>query len=277
MTKRRGALVLGTLLAFGAAACEDAGTGPNAIDDAAILAEAALVAADGMFQDLSLVQDPGLQGIGFLGVGTGPALMGGMGGQCQYLGTGATYQCPNLVRDGFTFTRVVTFYDGAGNPQEDGFDPTTTDGIHLEFTAEGTRERAFWTAEIERSRDMWLTELLSDAHHLSGQGQESVYRSGNPQDGSTMTFDMTADATWDDVVHLQPRAEHPYPESGTVTREIFVEVTKDGEVVGGRNVTAVITFNGTQYVTMNVGGEEFEIDLAERAVNRRWGKAGGNG
>ena len=90
-----------------------------------------------------------------------------------------------------------------------------------------------------------------------------------------MTFDMVVDIAWNDVVHIQPREEHPYPESGTISRDIYVEVTRDGEVVGGRDVTAVVTFNGTQYVTMDVDGEQFEIDLAEREVTRRWGGMGG--
>jgi len=268
-------LVVGSLVAGATAACDDAGTAPNALDDDLVVAEAALVAADGMFQDLSLAQDPGLTAVGFGGMGTGASLVGGMGGQCQHLGSGGTYQCPNLVRDGFTFTRTVTFFDADGNEQVDGFDAATTDGIHLVTEAAGTRERAFWTATMERSRDMWLTELLTDAHHLNGEGHESVDRSGNPQDSGEMSFDMTVDVRWDDVVHLQPREEHPYPESGTITRDIFVEVTRDGEVIGGRDVTAVITFNGTQYVTMNVDGEEIEIDLAAREVKGRWG--GGRG
>jgi hypothetical protein len=277
MTKWIRGVGFGSAVVLAAAACDDAGTAPEALDDAAIRAEAALVAADGMFQDLSLAQDPGLQDFGFGGMGAGPGLVGGMGGQCQHLGSGPTYQCGSMVRDGFTFTREVTFYDAGGNIQVEGFDPAETDAIHLVVDAEGTRERAFWSASIERSRDMWLEELLSDAHHLRGEGHSLVYRSGNPQDGGEMTFDMTVDVTWGDVVHLQPREEHPYPESGTITREIFVEVTRDGEVVGGRDVTAVVTFNGTQYVTMDVDGEEYEIDLAEREVMRRWGRRSGQG
>ena len=94
-----------------------------------------------------------------------------------------------------------------------------------------------------------------------------------------MTFDMNVEITWENVVHIQPREDNPWPASGTITREIFVEVTKDGEVVGGRNVTTVVEFNGTQYVTMLVDGEPVEIDLAEGGVNARLGGNGrfGNG
>jgi hypothetical protein len=276
-------VVLGLFLVLGGVACEDMGTEPNAIDDRIIRAEAALVAADGMFQDLDLVQDPGLQDFGFDGMGAGPMLSGGNGGnggnggQCQGMGSGGGFRCGQMARGGFTFEREVTFSDLAEIVQPDGFDKATTDGIHMVVNGEGTRETSFWTATMERSRDMWMTGLLSDAHHLNGEGHSAVHKSGNPQDGSAMTFDMTVGVVWDDVVHFQPRADHPYPESGSITRDIFVQVTKDGEIVRGRDVITVITFNGTQFVTMKVDGEPVEIDLAEKGVKGRMGFGGGNG
>ena len=44
-------LAIGCIVALGAAACDDAGTEPDPIDDAALRANVALVAADGVFQD----------------------------------------------------------------------------------------------------------------------------------------------------------------------------------------------------------------------------------
>lgn len=270
-------LALGLFLVLGTVACDDMGTEPNALDAEIIRAEAALVAADGMFQDLSLAQDPGLQDVGFDGMGGGLLLAGGQGGQCQGMGSGGTFDCGQMARDGFTFTREATFYNAEGEVQLEGFDESTTDGIHLLVNGEGSREWSFWSVTMTRSRDMWMTELLSDEHHLNGEGSSAVYKSGNPQDGSAMTFDMTVGVVWDDVVHVQPREEHPYPESGSITRDIFVEVTKDGEIVGGRDVMTVVHFNGTQYVTMIVDGVEVEIDLAEKGVNERFGNNCGLG
>lgn len=275
-------LALGLVL--GTVACEDAGTEPRVIDGELIRAEAALVAADGMFQDLDLVQDPGLQVVGFDGIGTGLMLAGGQGGQggnggqCQATGTQGAFNCGQMARDGFTFERIVTFYDADGATQE-AFDPATTDQIHLVMDGEGTRERSFWTATMTRHRDMWMTDLLTDEHVLNGTGTSTVDRSGNPQDGSEMTFDMNVEITWENVVHVQPKEDNPWPKSGTITREIFVQVTKDGEIVGGRDVTTVVEFNGTQFVTMLVDGEPVEIDLAEKGVNARLGGNGrfGNG
>jgi len=266
----------GLCLVLGTVACDGLGTEPTAIDDGIVLAEAALVAADGMYQDLDLVQDPGLEDVGFDGVGTGMLLAVEGESQCQRMGSGGTFTCAPMTRDGFTFDREVTYYD-ANEEVQDAFEKTTTDGIHLVINGEGTRERNFWTVTMERDRDMWMTELLSAEHHLNGEGSSAIHRSGNPGDGSARTFDMTVSVVWDDVVHVQPRAENPYPLSGTITREIFVEVTVDGEVVGGRDVTTVVTFDGNQFVTMLVDGEPVEIDLAEEGVNKRFGNFGGNG
>jgi hypothetical protein len=65
-----------------------------------------------------------------------------------------------------------------------------------------------------------------------------------------------------------PRAENPWPLSGTITRVITVVITNgpNGDVTHER--TVVITFNGTQFVTLTVNGEEFELDLAARLSDR---------
>jgi len=160
MKKWTKTLGLAGVVALGTVACDGLGTEPNRLNDAAIRAEAALVAADGMFQDLSLAQDPGLQAIGFGGMGSGRGMIGPMGGNgpCQGQGQGA-FNCPNLAREGFTFTREVTFLDAEGEVQPGGFDATSTNAIHLVSDASGTVGKAFWTATMERSRDMLISGL----------------------------------------------------------------------------------------------------------------------
>ncbi len=273
-------LVGGLVLLLGAAACDDLGPKEATVTDGIIQAEAALVAVDGMFQDLDVVQDPGIQELGFYGMAAGEFFAGSQGvhgSGCQAKGTGGSFSCGEMSRDGFTFKPEVTFYDGSDNVQ-DAFDEATTAKIHLVVDAEGNRERNFWTATIERTRDMWMTELLTDAHHLNGTGYSAVYRSRDPESGSTMTFDMEVSVTWKDVVHLQPREDHPYPESGSILRDVFVEVVRDGEVVRTRDVETEVFFNGTEYVTMVIDGEEeVQVDLAEGGVGGRFGALGGLG
>jgi hypothetical protein len=278
MKKWTKTLILSGMVALGSVACDDLGTEPNGLNEDAIRAEAALVAANGMFQDLSLAQEPGLQSFGFGGMGSGHGLLGPMGGpgQCQGQGQGA-FNCPNMVREGFTFTREVTFYDAKGEVQPEGFDAASTDAIRMVSDASGTVERTFWTATMDRSRDMLIEGLLSGAHTLNGTGSGITYRSGNPAEGVERTFDMSSIATWTNVVHHQPREENPYPLSGTVARHIVVTVTENGEVIGSRDVETLITFKGTQFVTLLVDGEKFEIDLATKGVKGRFGMGGNHG
>ena len=271
-------LAMAGLVVLGTTACEDTGTSPDDFDDAALRAEAALVAADAMFQDLSIAQNPGLQALGFGGMGSGPGLVGPEGGsQCQGTGIPGVFHCGRLVQGGFSFTRDVTFFDADGNEQPNGYDAVTTDGVRIVSQGSGSAERSFWSATKERSRDMLITGLLGDVHTLNGTGQGEVYRSGNPQDGMERTFDMTTGAEWREVVHRQPRSEYPYPESGEIYRHLVVTVTENGEVVRSRDVETLVTFNGTQFVTMLVNGEPYEIDLSQREVKGRFGKGGKNG
>ena len=99
-------LALGAVLALATAACES-GTDPDGIDDDALEAAAALVAADGMFQDLNLMQSPGTWG------GQAP---GGPGG------------APIEVEGGTSFSKTVTFFPCSGS--DGGLLPSHRDLLH---------------------------------------------------------------------------------------------------------------------------------------------------
>ncbi|MFC1574512.1 hypothetical protein ACFL3Z_00340 [Gemmatimonadota bacterium] len=259
------------LVALATAACNEGITDGNRIDEARLRAEVALVSADGVLQDLDLFRDPGLQSLGF---GGGGLATPGQGGQCQSMGIGGGFQCSPMTRDGFTFERTVTFYDADGNLM-DAFDPSKTDKIHMVVDATGSRERASWSATMDRHREFTLEGLLGSLHTANGTRTEHVYRSRDPQEGESRSFDMTGSSVITDVVHQVPRSENPYPLSGTVTREVHVVVMEGDEVLGERDLSAVITFDGTRYATMTVNGETFQIDLDQRRVmGRIWGRGG---
>ncbi len=236
-------------LALATAACDDAITEPDTIDDAAVRADAALVAADGMFQDLSIFQDLGLPGFGLA-----PAVAAPSGGS-------------------FTFTRTVTFFDAAG-AEMDAFDPVGTASILVVADATGTRDMPFWNATIERHREYSVSGLegLETERTTSGTGTEAVSRSRHPDDAVERTYDMTAAVTYDAVVHGVPRAEFPYPLAGTITRQVHVLVKEGDAVLGQRDVTVVITFDGSQYATVDADGDTWTVDLSTQGVTRRFGK-----
>lgn len=271
-------------LVLAMSACQDGIiTGDAAVDEEAIRAEAALVAADAMFRDLSLAGDPGLQGFGFGGAGHGgwasawgQTMPGGPGGPCHSKGPGKGFECPDLVREGFTHSREVTFFDGDGNVQ-DAYDPLETASIELHLATEGSVEKTFWTATVERERTLVITGLEGEetAHTVNGTASGRTYRSRNPLEGTERSRDMTTTAEISDVVHAVPRQDNPYPLSGSITRHIQVVVMEDGEVVATREVTTVVTFDGTRYATLMVDGETYTIDLEKRGVKGRFGRKGG--
>ncbi len=85
---------------------------------------------------------------------------------------------------------------------------------------------------------------------------------------------MSMTSVIEDVVHPVPRAEDAWPLSGTVTREVTINIVNgpDGDVTKSR--TVVIVFNGTNLPTMTVDGESFEIDLSTRSGRHPFRKRG---
>ena len=85
---------------------------------------------------------------------------------------------------------------------------------------------------------------------------------------------MSSTSVIDDVVHPVPRTDDAWPLSGTITRNMTVTAVggPNGDVT--KNRTVVITFNGTNLVTMTVDGEIFEIDLSTRSDRRPFRKRG---
>jgi hypothetical protein len=245
-------LTLGSIVVLGAAACDDTGTAPDLIDDEALRADVALVASDGLFNDLAVMLDPFTLSL----VGSGPEFS------------------PTDGSGSYSFTRNVTFFED--DVAKDSYDPLLTDSIHVEWEFEREAEHTFWSAEIERSRDMMVTGLEGEETQRTwnGEAEADIFRSRH-KDEVTRTYDMEMEATHTDVVKGVPRIDNPWPLGGTITRHVHVIVMEGDEVIGERDVKATVTFNGTQFVILDVDGEEFEIDLSQRGVKGRMGHRGG--
>jgi len=171
--------------------------------------------------------------------------------------------------------RTATFFDAAGDPQE-VHDPLTTASIHLVIESTHEFSRDSWTATGTRSRDVWITGLEGEetSRTVNGTGSGSVMRSQHTDEDGTRTHDMLSTSVTENVVHPVPRADDAWPLSGTITRSVTINVVNgpDGDVTKTR--TAVITFNGTNLVTMIVGDETFEIDMSTRSDRHPFRKRG---
>ena len=102
----------------------------------------------------------------------------------------------------------------------------------------------------------------------NGTGSGEASRSQHTDEHGDRSYDMSSTSVIEDVVRALPREENPWPLSGTITRTISVVIVNgpDGDVT--REITAVLTFNGMQFVIMTVNGEDFEVDLAARESDR---------
>ena len=77
---------------------------------------------------------------------------------------------------------------------------------------------------------------------------------------------MDGSAVYTDVVVPIPGTEPRYPLSGTIERTMVATRTT-AEGTETREVSILITFDGSQYASAVVNGEEIEIDLG--AEDRR--------
>lgn len=117
---------------------------------------------------------------------------------------------------------------------------------------------------------MWVTGLLGEetTRTFNGTGTESHSRTHVRDNVGTRTFEMDAQATIQDVVRAVDRVAQPWPLSGTITREWQIVIGNDGIDDVVRTRTVIITFNGTQYATLTVDGETYEVDLAAGPADR---------
>lgn len=234
------------VLAIGA--CADA-AGPGASDEV-LLTDMALLAADATLEDLALWSQPfGFDPAAAPGAASAPGRPGGRDGWSGEL----------------SGTRSVTFYDADGLVQE-GYDPLTTDRIHIVHEIMGEASREDWAVSVHRQRDMAVSGLEGNETERTwnGSGSEDVTRERFLDGDAPRSYHATGTFTYDDVVVPVPGIEPRYPLSGSITRSMTVTVRRtDGERT--RSVEVVITFDGTAVATAVVNGEAVEIDLSTRA------------
>lgn len=235
------------------AACEDTGTTPAAFDETTLTLDVATLAADAVVDEM-LGMALGTAGMPTLEMmGGGPAgAPGGPGGHAS-----------------MTRSHTVTFFDGGGN-EMDAYDPLTTASIHIVSEMSGTRETPLWSGSIARFSDRTVSGLEGEetTHTWNGTGTHEQDRTRFDDVNGDRQYQMSGTSTTQNVVVGVPRAENPWPLSGTITHTMKVIVLNGPD--GDREVerTAVVTFNGTQFATMTVGEETFEVDLADRQGRR---------
>ena len=232
-------LVTPALLCLALVACNDSSSEP--LEDPSLDAIAEVV-ADGALEDLGFMREA-IPSSPLQTPSEAPASVPGQGSE---------------------HTRTVSFFDEFGDPM-DAYDAQLTAQIRWthEFTVTMGRGRV--TGEMTRSREMTVSGLLGTeterTHNGLGLDERSRIQVNEVQ--GTRTYDMSAEVTIEDVVIAVDRVTQPWPLSGTITRVVTIEIgnaPQGGDIT--RTRTTVLTFDGTQFPTLTIDGESFEVDLA---------------
>jgi hypothetical protein len=175
------------------------------------------------------------------------------------------FDCPPRVNaNGVTVIRSLAFYDALG-AQMDHFDSTTA-SMNVQSTENGVVVRDNGADTVSGSRNVTATGLLGHnttrTWNGTGSGTGGKFWSDS---AATRTADVSWNSTFSDIVVALPRSTNPYPVSGSLSRV----VTGSGVVTKGDSTKTIsisrtvgITFNGTEFVPMTVGSQNYTLDLA---------------
>jgi hypothetical protein len=237
------------------AACSTAdpnsAAGPNALASQSVTMDVATVATELGAQDVEAMHGPG----GGFGFGLHPDL--------------GRFSCDSLVREGLTVVRTCAYADADGVTQ-DAYDSSTTATVTVHTEISGAFGRDRWSATMDRTSDLVVSGLAGANTTMiwNGSSAGTASRVRQVDSAETREYAMTFSGSITDVVIPVPRTETSWPLSGVITRDVTVNVIggpRDGTTVT-RSTT--LEFNGTQYATLTVNGESFQVDLARRSCER---------
>jgi hypothetical protein len=242
---------MGLLVAL--AACSS--TEPNTTVNPNVTADVARVATELGAQDVEAMHGPG----GAFGFG--------------FRGDIGRFGCDSASGFGLTIVRTCTFADSDGVAQA-AYDTNTTASVTVHTEISGAIDRGRWSATFDRTSDLVVSGLAGANTTMiwNGSGAGTSSRVKTSDSSETREYDMTSSETITDVVIPVPRTATSWPLSGTIAREVtvtFIGGPRDGTTV---QRSTLLEFNGTQFATLTVNGETFQVDLAGRSCHRDGGE-----
>ncbi|MBI4501871.1 MAG: hypothetical protein HY700_12000 [Gemmatimonadetes bacterium] len=194
------------------------------------------------------------------------------GGPCVFSESTGQFTCPDMSRNGITFTRRFTIYDANSNVQSK-FDAVTTASIKVETTAKGTTSRTDGaTVTIDRSGVMVTSGLAGaeTSRTLNGTEAGTVISDFTAPDGAKInTKTSVADTTSNLVIPVSSTTRTDrkavWPTSGTRVHATVTTFAK-GTDTRTMSLTRKETFDGTSVVKVEIttadGTRTCTIDLA---------------
>ena len=196
------------------------------------------------------------------------------GNECTYDADTGRHNCdPVDFGTGLVLTSSYAFFS-AGQSQE-SFDPMTTDSINLDGLLQGTVSSANDTANINRHLNVTVARNPQWDQQRTWNGTATDTSNATVvNNNATRAYALKSATTIGNVVVAEPRGENPYPLSGAIISTISGSRTREGNTTVSKDVayTAVVTFNGTSVVPLDIGSSpdnltgHFCVDLAQRKL-----------
>ncbi|HET7584117.1 MAG TPA: hypothetical protein VFK13_04375 [Gemmatimonadaceae bacterium] len=264
---------LGAALFLGLAACSDSTAPMNGGADAQADADIAATTADGVTETVNLFAGnegtlDDMTSVSPSISSTTSAVLWRFIDRCDYDSSLGRFVCPTAERGPLTIERSFGLADALGQPM-DHFDGVETASANFLLTLTGDVRRDDWSASIDRQQSVTLSGLAGEesAREWNGTGNTTVH-SVHEGDQATRTYDASHSVAIEHVVVNLPRSENPWPASGTITVTVSARQTIEGAADRLRQFQRVVTvtFNGTQFVPLQVGSRQFTLDLATGEV-----------
>ena len=241
--------VLTMVLAIGACA-----ESTSELDEDMLLALAEQAAGDAD-DDVQAMRAPGIPGLGF------PRMLPGLDETPDCPQAAGVYMCTFDGRHGIGTSFEVTFMDAGGGVQLNGYDEQTTASINVVSSTSGSFDGMRGARAIDRVRDMTASGLEGEESTRIWNGTSAgtsshTFASG---DFAGVPLVRTSSSKTEEVVIPHPKDDDSWPLSGTITSEMTVT---GGERAG--TYLATVTFDGTQFASVVINGEEITVDLTKR-------------
>jgi hypothetical protein len=193
----------------------------------------------------------------------------GISPTCSY--ASGRYTCAATTEQGLSVSRSFAFYDGQGNTVQT-YDPATVESVNFQAQIDGNFQRDIvWSAGVHRTRNVTVSGLISTSPQRkwngTGTGADTVTHIG--LDG-IRSLAGTATETVSNVVMPGKDAASQIPLSGSITLAVDYTASLQGVTASvSKDVkrTIVVTFNGTQTATLQIGTLTCQLHLNTTTVD----------
>ena len=272
-------LVVCAPIAFVIAACSSDSTSPIQISADDVNQAAVISASDATAEDVSILSasDMTMSGgavqnrvggsltLSRIPLGGSPSYTWTFGDGCTYSASNGRFTCPPITAGGLTLNRDYAFFT-ADQTAQSAYDASLTASANFHVSVAGVHVVDAGADTVNRDRSLTVSGLAgaetSRTWNGTGARTDGGYRVVSDVKRSYHVSDAV---TVSNVLVNLPRSSNPWPISGTITRHVTgtAAVEKTGvskSFTLDRTVT--VTFNGTQYATVAVGGNTYTLDLS---------------